>query len=149
MGESDLIFYLLDLAIFIMLLNWLRNTRKIEVHTGVGARWVIPALFIVVAVIGFFRYKDDIPFRYIETVCLVVFAVMYYNIGSGLCEEGIVNMGALVPWDSAGKVRVMDHESCIIYKWKRREASMYFDADKMDEVRKYLRTHGVKHKVEK
>ena len=77
MSVNDLIFYVLDVIIIGMLLYWHHNCKKIVIETKVGAKWLIPALFIVVAVIGFFRYQDDPVFRYIQTAALLLDAFLY------------------------------------------------------------------------
>ena len=93
MELGDWVFYVLDGIIFVMLIIWTNNSRKVKVATKVGARWLVPLLFAAVAVYGFFRYTG--VFRWSQTIALLVFAVMYYFLKSGLCEEGIVMNGAL------------------------------------------------------
>lgn len=145
MSVNNLIFYVLDVIIIGMLLYWHHNCKKIVIETKVGAKWLIPALFIVVAVIGFFRYQDDPVFRYIQTAALLLDAFLYYTVRSGLCEEGIVMMGALTKWNKAGSVSLNKKESCLIFKLRGKTAALYFDPDQMDDVRKFLAERSVSH----
>ncbi len=141
---GDFIFYLLDVFIFIMLLRWQMNSRKVKVETKIGAKWIIPLLFVAVAVIGFFRYKDTPVFRWVQTISLLVFAGMYYMLRSGLADEGVVMMGSLTKWDNAGDVTLNRKESCLLFKLRKRTAALYFDPDQLEDVRKFLADHSVK-----
>ena len=145
MNVNDLIFYVLDLVIIGMLLFWHHNCKKIVIETKVGAKWLIPALFVVVAVIGFFRYADDPVFRYVQTAALLICAVLYYTVRSGLSPGGIVMMGALTKWEKAGSVSLNKKESCLIFRLRGKTAALYFDPDQLDEVRKFLAERSVKH----
>lgn len=145
MSINDLIFYVLDIIIIAMLLYWHHNCKKIVIETKVGAKWLIPALFIVVAVIGFFRYKDEPVFRYVQTAALLVDAVLYYTVRSGLSEEGIIMMGSLTRWNKAGSVSLNKKESCVIFKLRGKTAALYFDPDQIEDVRKFLAERSYKH----
>lgn len=144
MDINDLIFYILDVVIIVMLVKWHINCRKIRVETKVGAKWLIPALFIVVAVIGFFKYEDDFVFRIVQPAILVICAGLYYTVKSGLSDDGIIMMGALTKWEKAGSVTLNRKESCVIFKLRGKTAALYFDPDQLDDVRKFLAERAVK-----
>ena len=145
MDFNDLIFYILDLIIIVMLLRWHGNCRKIRIETKIGAKWIIPAIFIVVAVIGFFKYQDDPYFRYIQTGALLLCAVLYYTMRSGLSDDGVVMMGALTKWEKAGSITLNKKESCIIFKLRGKTAALYFDPDQLYDVRNFLAQRSVSH----
>lgn len=143
MNINDLIFYILDVIIIGMLIYWHGNCRKIVIETKVGAKWLIPALFLVVAVIGFFKYQDDPVFRIVQTGALVLCAGLYYTVKSGLSEDGVVMMGALTKWEKAGSVTLNKKESCLIFRLRGKTAALYFDPDQLDEVRKFLAQRAI------
>ena len=145
MDFNDLIFYILDLIIIVMLLRWHGNCRKIRIETKIGAKWIIPAIFIVVAVIGFFKYQDDPYFRYIQTGALLLCAGLYYTMCSGLSDDGVVMMGALTKWEKAGSITLNKKESCIIFKLRGKTAALYFDPDQLNDVRNFLAQRSVSH----
>lgn len=145
MDFNDLIFYILDLIIIVMLLRWHGNCRKIRIETKIGAKWIIPAIFIVVAVIGFFKYQDDPYFRYIQTGALLLCAGLYYTMRSGLSDDGVVMMGALTKWEKAGSITLNKKESCIIFKLRGKTAALYFDPDQLNDVRNFLAQRSVSH----
>ena len=145
MDFNDLIFYILDLIIIVMLMRWHGNCRKIRIETKIGAKWIIPAIFIVVAVIGFFKYQDDPYFRYIQTGALLLCAGLYYTMRSGLSDDGVVMMGALTKWEKAGSITLNKKESCIIFKLRGKTAALYFDPDQLNDVRNFLAQRSVSH----
>ena len=145
MDFNDLIFYILDIVIIVMLMRWHGNCRKIRIETKIGAKWIIPAIFIVVAVIGFFKYQDDPYFRYIQTGALLLCAGLYYTMRSGLSDDGVVMMGALTKWEKAGSITLNKKESCIIFKLRGKTAALYFDPDQLNDVRNFLAQRSVSH----
>ena len=145
MDFNDLIFYILDIVIIVMLMRWHGNCRKIRIETKIGAKWIIPAIFIVVAVVGFFKYQDDPYFRYIQTGALLLCAVLYYTMRSGLSDDGVVMMGALTKWRKAGSITLNKKESCIIFKLRGKTAALYFDPDQLNDVRNFLAQRSVSH----
>ena len=145
MDFNDLIFYILDIVIIVMLMRWHGNCLKIRIETKIGAKWIIPAIFIVVAVIGFFKYQDDPYFRYIQTGALLLCAGLYYTMRSGLSDDGVVMMGALTKWEKAGSITLNKKESCIIFKLRGKTAALYFDPDQLNDVRNFLAQRSVSH----
>ena len=145
MDFNDLIFYILYIVIIVMLMRWHGNCRKIRIETKIGAKWIIPAIFIVVAVIGFFKYQDDPYFRYIQTGALLLCAGLYYTMRSGLSDDGVVMMGALTKWEKAGSITLNKKESCIIFKLRGKTAALYFDPDQLNDVRNFLAQRSVSH----
>ena len=136
MPVYDIILYILDVVIFIMLARMVMNSRKIVIETKVGQRWIVPLLFVVVAVIGINRYSG--VFRIVQTIFLLLFAALYYNIRSGFADEGIVSMGTLIPYDKAGTVTLNKKNSCILYCYRGRDAAMFVDPDQIPEIREFL-----------
>jgi hypothetical protein len=136
MPVYDIILYILDVVIFIMLARMVMNSRKIVIETKVGQRWIVPLLFVVVAVIGINRYSG--VFRIVQTIFLLLFAALYYNIRSGFADEGIVSMGTLIPYDKAGTVTLNKKNSCILYRYRGRDAAMFVDPDQIPEIREFL-----------
>lgn len=136
MPVYDIILYILDVVIFIMLARMVMNSRKIVIETKVGQRWIVPLLFVVVAVIGINRYSG--VFRIVQTIFLLLFAALYYNIRSGFADEGIVSMGTLIPYDKAGTVTLNKKNSCILYRCRGRDAAMFVDPDQIPEIREFL-----------
>lgn len=147
MNMDDGIFYILDVVLLVMLIKWTLNSRKVIVSTKVGARWLLPALFAAVAVYGWFRYTG--VFRWSQSIALLVFAVMYYFLKSGLSEEGIVMNGALTRWEDAGTVTLSKNDSCIYFRLRKRNAALYFDPEQLDEVRKFLSKRSIKTSTDK
>ena len=136
MPVYDIILYILDVVIFIMLARMVMNSRKIVIETKVGQRWIVPLLFVVVAVIGINRYSG--VFRIVQTIFLLLFAALYYNIRSGFADEGIVSMGTLIPYDKAGTVTLNKKNSCILYRYRGIDAAMFVDPDQIPEIREFL-----------
>ena len=132
----DILFYLLDIWVAVMLFGWVRNSVKIRVSAKLGYRWLVPSLFIVVLIVGLFRYQG--LFTIIQSVCLLVFAVLYWFVGSGLSDEGIVLNGVLTKWEDAGEVTVKKNDCCLIFRQKGRDTAMYFDADQLEVMRKFV-----------
>lgn len=142
MNWDDLFFYVLDIAVFVMLIIWTKNSREVKVPSKVPAQWLVPVLFLVIGGYGFFRYAG--VFKYLQTGFMVVFAVMYYFLKSGLSEKGVVMNGALTPWSTAGKITVMKKEGKVVFQTKRREVALYYDRDQLEEARKFLAARSVK-----
>lgn len=147
MAFDDMLFYVLDLVILVMMVQWVKASRKIKIQTKQGLQWLIPAIFVVIAVIGWFRY--DGLFRIIQTIVLIVFAGIYYFLKSGLCDEGIVINGALTTWEDAGTVKLSKKDSCISFQGRRKMSSLYFEPEQLEEIRKFLRERSVKASDEK
>lgn len=144
---GDWVFYVLDLAILVMLVKWTITSSKVKIATTVGARWLVPTLFFIVAVIGFVKYEGF--FKWSQTISLIVFGIMYYFLKSGLSDDGIVMNGALTSWEKAGTVTLSKKDSCIIFTLKKRNAALYFDPSQLDEVRSFLSKRSVKTSLDK
>jgi hypothetical protein len=136
MNMADLLFYVLDVVIFVMVVRWLINSRKIVIRSKVGARWLVPVLFLAVLVLGLFRYEG--LFTIIQSIFLAVFAVMFWFIGSGLSEEGLIMQGSLTKWEDAGTVTVKKNDACVLFRMKGKDAALYFEMDQIPDVRKFI-----------
>ena len=97
MTVGDLIFYVFDAAILYMLYRMYNASKTIEVKTTLGPRWVIPALFWAIALLGLFNYSG--AFRWIQTILLAVMGGIYWQMDSGLSPKGIVMIGRLYPYE--------------------------------------------------
>ena len=57
--------------------------------------------------------------------------------------------GALTKWEDAGTVTLSKNDSCIFFRLKKRNAALYFDADQLDQVRKFLGDRAVRTSTDK
>lgn len=136
MPLEDLIFYVLDTAVFALLIKMYINCKQIEVEVKVSGKWIIPVMFLVVGGISFFRY--DGAFKYIQTAILLAMAVMYYNMKSGLSSRGIVSMGSLTKYEKAGKLSIDHKDHAVCYGPGRRQGFLYFDVNQEKEISEYI-----------
>jgi len=134
---DNLLFYIVDVVLVILLVNGYINSKKVVLETRVGAKWLIPSIVLIFGFIGWFKY--DGWFRIIQSVMFVFVAVMYYLLKSGLSEDGIVMMGKLIKYHDAKPISVNKNESCIIFKMKKRNAALYFDYDQLNDVQRFLK----------
>ena len=147
MNWGDIIFYVLDTAILVMLVRMRGNSRKIHIQTTLGPRWVIPALFWAIAALGFFNYKG--VFRWIQTIALIAMGGIYWTMESGLAPKGVVMIGRLYPYDKCKPITVDDKNHCVNFTIRRAPTPVYFLPEQMKEVRNYLSKHAgiAKHSV--
>jgi uncharacterized membrane protein YfcA len=139
---EDILFYCLDGVIFVMFLNMLRHSKEVDVEVKPGMKWIVFAVFGVMAVISFLNF--DGPFRWIQSCMLLLLGAMYYQMKSGLGVRGIIMMGSLRDYEKAQPVRISKNNSCLFYKRWRGEAVMLFDREQLEEIRSYLADNGVK-----
>ncbi len=140
MTVGDIIFYVLDAVILYMLYRMYNNSKEIEVKTVIGPRWVIPAMFWAIALLGFFNYSG--VFRWIQTILLVVMGGIYWKMESGLSPKGVVMIGRLYTYEKTKPITVDDENHCVNFTIRRAPTPMYFPPDKMKEVRSYLSKHA-------
>lgn len=142
MESEDILFYILDLVILIKFIFMLKRSNQVEIEFTVGynMKWIIPSIFIAIAVIGFMRYEGT--FRIVQTVVLILMAVMYYGMKNGLAKDGIVMMGSFLPYKDAKNLDVDVRECCVKFKKKNAPAALYFDNEQLDEIRLYLIKHA-------
>ena len=90
MDIQTLILYIFDVVMLVAFAKMLivSNTVKIETKVGNKMKWMIPVLFLVIAVIGFVRYEGI--FRIVQFIVPIILGIMYYFMKSGLSDEGIV-----------------------------------------------------------
>ncbi|MBR3357227.1 MAG: hypothetical protein IKG46_05290 [Solobacterium sp.] len=136
MTVYEIILYIMGAAVFVMLLRMVIQSRKIVIEVRSGPKWIVPLMFVVVAVIGITRYTG--AFRIIQTILLLTYAVMYYNIRSGFADEGIVSMGTMIPYEKAGTVTLNKNNNCILYRYRGRDAALFIDPDQIPEIREFL-----------
>ena len=136
MTVGDLIFYILDAVILYMLYRMYQQSKTIEVKTTLGPRWVIPALFWAIALLGLFNYSG--AFRWIQTILLAAMGGIYWKMDSGLSPKGIVMIGRLYPYEKTKPITVDDEQHCVNFTIRRAPTPVYFKPEQMKEVRSYL-----------
>ena len=137
MPVYDAIFYVMDIFLLVLLGKMMMNSRKVVLEIKLGRRWAIPVLFLIVAAVGAWRY--DGIFRIVQTGSLILFAFMYWNMKSGLAEDGIVTMGSFTPYSKAGTITLNKRQNCIMYENRGRQAILPVDPDQIPEIREFLR----------
>ena len=105
-------------------------------------KWMIPVLFLAIAIIGFVRYEG--VFRIVQFIVPIILGVMYYFMKSGLSDEGIVMMGSLIKFHKAGQVMLSRSDNSIYFVRNKIQTALFFEEDQFDEVRNFLKEHSVK-----
>jgi len=144
MDIQNLILYVFDVVMLVAFARMLlvSNTVKIETKVGNKMKWMIPVLFLAIAVIGFVRYEG--VFRIVQFIVPIILGVMYYFMKSGLSDEGIVMMGSLIKFHKAGQVMLSRSDNSIYFVRNKIQTALFFEEDQFDEVRKFLKEHSVK-----
>ena len=136
MNWNDLLFYVLDAIVMATLFKMRRDSKRIEVATKLGPRWVIPCIFWGIAAIGLFNYSG--VFRVIQTALLVIMGVLYWGLNSGLSPDGIVMIGKLYPYQKLKSIKVDDEGHRVEFSKGAAPAYIDFNEDQMKEVHRYL-----------
>ena len=144
MDIQNLILYVFDVVMLVAFARMLlvSNTVKIETKVGNKMKWMIPVLFLAIAVIGFVRYEG--VFRIVQFIVPIILGVMYYFMKSGLSDEGIVMMGSLIKFHKAGQVMLSRSDNSIYFARNKIQTALFFEEDQFDEVRNFLKEHSVK-----
>ena len=144
MDIQTLILYVFDIVMLVAFARMLviSNTVKIETKVGNKMKWMIPVLFIAIAVSGFVRYEGI--FRIVQFVVPIILGIMYYFMKSGLSDEGIVMMGSLIKFHKAGQVTLSRSDNSIYFVKNKITTALFFEEDQFDEVRDFLKKHSVK-----
>ena len=144
MDIQTLILYVFDIVMLVAFARMLviSNTVKIETKVGNKMKWMIPVLFIAIAVIGFVRYEGI--FRIVQFIVPIILGIMYYFMKSGLSDEGIVMMGSLIKFQKAGQVTLSRSDNSIYFVKNKITTALFFEEDQFDEVRDFLKKHSVK-----
>ena len=144
MDIQNLILYVFDVVMLVAFARMLMvsNTVKIETKVGNKMKWMIPVLFLAIAIIGFVRYEG--VFRIVQFIVPIILGVMYYFMKSGLSDEGIVMMGSLIKFHKAGQVMLSRSDNSIYFVRNKIQTALFFEEDQFDEVRKFLKEHSVK-----
>lgn len=140
---SDIIFVIMDVMIMILMLGWIRTSRKVEIEARPGSKIVISCMFFGVAVLTFVRYTGWI--RYVQTIVLVLIGVLFYLVKSGICDTGVVVTGVFTPWSRVGQVSFNRSDSSISFEVNHKPVRLYFKAEQMDQIRMFLSTRANKH----
>lgn len=141
MEMGDILFYILDVVILGMLIKMLLASKKVELEIDPGLRWLIPVLFLAIAVFSFIKFTGT--FRYVQTVLLSVMAVMYWFMKSGLTPTSVVMVGREIPYDKAGSMFIDETDSSLHFKFKG-SSSIYFKQSQTEQIRTYLEANHVK-----
>ena len=144
MDIQNLILYVFDVVMLVAFARMLlvSNTVKIETKVDNKMKWMIPVLFLAIAVIGFVRYEG--VFRIVQFIVPIILGVMYYFMKSGLSDEGIVMMGSLIKFHKAGQVMLSRSDNSIYFVRNKIQTALFFEEDQFDEVRNFLKEHSVK-----
>ncbi len=144
MDIQTLILYVFDIVMLVAFARMLvvSNTVKIETKVGNKMKWMIPVLFIAIAVIGFVRYEGI--FRIAQFIAPIILGIMYYFMKSGLSDEGIVMMGSLIKFHKAGQVTLSRSDNSIYFVKNKITTALFFEEEQFDEVRDFLKKHSVK-----
>ena len=144
MDIQNLILYVFDVVMLVAFARMLlvSNTVKIETKVGNKMKWMIPVLFLAIAVIGFVRYEG--VFRIVQFIVPIILGVMYYFMKSGLSDEGIVMMGSLIKFHKAGQVMLSRSDNSIYFARNKIQTALFFEEDQVDEVRNFVNEHSVK-----
>ncbi len=134
----SLIYLVLDAVILVWIGRMILNTRTIVLKTKTGFRWLVPLLFFTVAVISYLRNLPGI-FRVIQPVLLMIMGCMYWFVGSGLSEDGIVVMGQLTRYDHAENLAYDDEDGILTFSTGRKSHALFFAVGQDDDVLKFLR----------
>ena len=140
MNWGDIIFYVLDAVIMYMLIRMYRVSKTIEIKTSLGPRWVIPAVFWSIALLGLFNYRG--VFRVIQTIMLVLMGAIYWTFDSGLCPQGVVMIGRLYPYEKAKPITVDDESHCVNFTIRKAPTPVFFPPEQMKDVHNYLAKHA-------
>ena len=134
----SLIYLVLDAVILVWIGRMILNTRTIVLKTKTGFRWLVPLLFFTIAVISYLRNLPGI-FRVIQPVLLMIMGCMYWFVGSGLSEDGIVVMGQLTRYDHAENLAYDDEDGILTFSTGRKSHALFFAIGQDDDVLKFLR----------
>ncbi len=140
MTVGDLIFYVLDAVILYMLYRMYQASKTIEIKTSVGPRWVIPAMFWVIALLGVFNYRG--AFRVIQTIALAAMGAIYWTFDSGLSKKGVVMIGRLYPYEKTKPITVDEANHCVNFTIRRVPTAIFFLPEQMKDVHNYLSRHA-------
>lgn len=141
MTYQDLLFYVMDVIILVMIARMLKASGKVELEIRQGMRWLVPSIFMAIAVISWVRFQDT--FRIVQTVMLVAMAAMYWFMKTGLAPEGIVLLGNYVSYAKAGDVWIDEADHSLHFRY-RGNSLLFFPPEQEADIRKYLEKHHVR-----
>jgi len=134
----SIVYLVLDAVILIWIARMILNTRTIVLKTKTGFRWLVPLLFFVVAVITYIRNLPGM-FHTVQPVLLIIMGCMYWFVGSGLSEEGIVVMGQLTRYDHAENLAYDDDNGILSFRSGKKSHALFFAVGQDDDVLQFLR----------
>lgn len=141
MTYQDLLFYVMNAIILVMIAKMLRSSGRVELEIRQGMRWLVPVIFLAIAVISWLRFEG--VFRVVQTAMLVIMAAMYWFMRTGLAEHGIVMLGNYVPYEKAGDVWIDEADHSLHFRY-RGNSLLFFPPEQEADIRKYLEKHHVR-----
>jgi len=140
MNIGDLVFYVLDAVVLVMLGKMLMDSQKVEIETRLGPRWVIPVLFWGIAAMSAFNYTG--MFRIIQTSVLILMGILYWFMKSGLAPEGVVMIGRFFKYENCTPIEIDDEFNSVKLTVRRSPTEIRFPDEDMNTIRKYLSEHA-------
>ena len=153
MSFQEILFYILDVILLVQLVRLVMTTRTIKVPTDAGFRWLMPLLILIATLVGYLRGDNIFSsisspyFKYIQTCMMVIFAILYWFVGSGLSDEGVISMGRLTPYKESEKMIFNVKDVCLTCQGKKRTVNLFFDADQIENIHKHLRDMDVVYEI--
>jgi hypothetical protein len=140
MNPGDVIFYVLDAVILVMLIRMKRDSAKVEIEAYTGPKWVIPGMFWAIALLSAVNYRGT--FRIIQTAVLAVFGVIYWFMKSGLAKDGVVMIGRLFPYEKTKPITFDEDRKAVNFTIRRGITTIFFPNEDMAKIRNYLCEHA-------
>ena len=144
---DDFVFYLLDGCVIGMFLYMTWRSHQVIVEAKTGNKWIVPAMFIGMGVLGFVNYTG--VFNWIQLIVMISLGVMYFLFKSGLSEKGIIMAGSFISYEKAGKLTLSKKDNCLSFDSRGRRVDLYFTQENMDEARRFLNDRNVQNKTVK
>jgi hypothetical protein len=142
MEFNDLIFYVLDIAILVMLVRMLNASRRVELEVKAGSTLYVAIAFFLIALAGLLRYQG--AFRWIQTAALVVMGVLYLFLKTGFSKTGIILFGQMYPYARIRNLRFNDEEHCLRFEDTKKvllhgpQHFLYYPPAQEKQIRDYL-----------
>ena len=140
MNPGDVIFYVLDVIILVMLIRMQKDSAKVEIEAYTGPKWVIPGMFWAIALLSAVNYRGS--FRLIQTITLIVFGVIYWFMKSGLAPDGVVMIGRLFPYEKTKPITFDEERKAVNFTVRRGITTIFFPKEDMTAIRNYLSEHA-------
>lgn len=133
MDIGNIIFSVIDVVIVILLVFWVKTSRKVIVEAKSGSKLIFSMMFYFVAIMSYFQYSGIT--KWIQTIALLVIGTLFYFVKSGVSEEGVIITGVLTTWNEAKEVTLNYADGCLSLQGRHRPVKLFFDKKQMNEVR--------------